>query len=327
MTPAALTATRGGRRVARRRIEGHDHVRATGTAGSHVDGVGRGVREDLDGCALRDGEGAEHRAALRLGVAGAGVEDGDGAGGVGDVRRVPRLVDRNRVALVHGPDGVADPDLAAAAARAAVLVLERVRLTTQLRLTADEVRRSAARLLAVDEQERQALAARLAAGPCHRLRKVRALLEPDDVARLDEVDSDLDRLARGLLAVAIGQGTLTDALGALAAGAALPVDLRTHGRVDVLPEADRGLAYFVVAECLTNVARHARASAVEVRVAVAGGRLRVEVTDDGAGGAEPLAGHGLQGLADRVTLAGGTLTVSSPAGGPTTVVADVPLAQ
>jgi hypothetical protein len=69
------------------------------------------------------------------------------------------------------------------------------------------------------------------------------------------------------------------------------------------------------------------AATVEVCVGVTAGRLQVEVTDDGAGGAEPLARHGLQGLADRVTLAGGRLTVTSPAGGPTTVVADVPLDQ
>ena len=60
---------------------------------------------------------------------------------------------------------------------------------------------------------------------------------------------------------------------------------------------------------------------------MAAGRLQVEVIDDGVGGAEPLAGHGLQGLADRVTLAGGRLTVTSPVGGPTAVVADVPLDQ
>ena len=81
------------------------------------------------------------------------------------------------LALVHGPDAGTDPDLSAAAARAAVLVLERVRVGTQIRLTAEEVRRSAARLLAVDEQEREALAARLDAGPRRRLARVRALLD------------------------------------------------------------------------------------------------------------------------------------------------------
>ena len=86
------------------------------------------------------------------------------------------------------------------------------------------------------------------------------------------------------------------------------------------------LVYFVVAECLTNVAKHARATLVEVHVAVAAGRLMVQVTDNGSGGAEPSAGHGLQGLADRVTLAGGTLTLTSPGGGPTNVTAAVPLA-
>ena len=124
----------------------------------------------------------------------------------------------------------------------------------------------------------------------------------------------------------VRHGSLTDVLGPLVARAALPVDLSTDGPVDGLPETSRALVYFMVAECLTNVAKHAQATAAEIRVAVASGRLRVQVADDGAGGAEPLAGHGLQGLVDRVTLAGGRLTVTSPVGGPTTVVAEVPLA-
>ena len=82
------------------------------------------------------------------------------------------------------------------------------------------------------------------------------------------------------------------------------------------------MVYFLVAECLTNVAKHARATVVEVTVAVRP-TLRVQVTDDGSGGAEPSAGHGLQGLADRVTLAGGTLTLTSPPGGPTLVTAEL----
>ena len=232
------------------------------------------------------------------------------------------------LALVHGPRGIGDPDLSAAAALAAVLVLERVRMTTAIRLTADEVRRSAARLVAVDEHEREALAARIAEGPRRRLARVRELLGPsaDVVAQLDEVDEGLDRLARGLVPHAVAEGALADALGALASGAGLPVGLDLVGAVDDLPEQTRALVWFVVAEGITNAQRHAGASRVDVAVRV-GDRLRVEVRDDGVGGASALVGHGLQGLADRVTLAGGSLTVDSPIGGPTTVAADVPLDQ
>jgi signal transduction histidine kinase len=232
------------------------------------------------------------------------------------------------LALLHGPRGVADPELSAAAARAAVLVLERVRITRQMRLTADEVRRSAARLLAVDEQERQALADRLASGPRRRLARVRRLLHRDEAdpaamgigERLDEVDAGLDRLARGMLPQAVLGGDLAAALRSLAGPAGPVVELSISGPVDDLPDASRALVFFVTAECLANATRHADAALVAVAV-VLDDRLRVEIRDDGVGGAFPLAGHGLQGLADRVTLAGGSFTVDSPAGGPTTIVA------
>jgi signal transduction histidine kinase len=84
-------------------------------------------------------------------------------------------------------------------------------------------------------------------------------------------------------------------------------------------------AYFVVAEALANARKHARASVIRVRVwEWPGERLFVEVTDDGAGGANVAAGSGLAGLAKRVAALDGTLTVSSPAGGPTTVAAELP---
>ena len=236
------------------------------------------------------------------------------------------------LALVHGPHVAADAELSGAAARAAVLVLERVRITTQMRLTADEVRRSAARLLAVDEQEREALAARLAAGPRRRLARVRRLLDPHEagqsavaiVEQLDDVDAGLDRLARGMVPYAVAFHSLDDALRTLASANGLPVDVVVEGSVEGLPEATRALVYFLVAECLTNVARHSGARHAAV-VVTSGGSMRVEVTDDGVGGASAPAGHGLQGLADRVTLAGGALTFDSPLGGPTRVVAELPL--
>ena len=83
-------------------------------------------------------------------------------------------------------------------------------------------------------------------------------------------------------------------------------------------------AYFVVAEALTNVAKHSRALACGVDVVRSDGRLRVAVIDDGLGGAHVAKGHGLAGLADRVRAAGGTLSVTSPAGGPTEIRAELP---
>ena len=236
------------------------------------------------------------------------------------------------LALVHGPGASPDPDLSAAAARAAVLVLERVRVGTQIRLTAEEVRRSAARLLAVDEQEREALMARLDAGPRRRLARVRELLDPREVGpsiapiveRLDEVDAGLDRLARGMLPYSVAGGDLAAALRSLAGAGGPSIEVTITGPADDLPTKTRALVYFVTAECLANAARHSRAAAVSVVVAL-DVRLRVEVRDDGVGGASKIAGHGLQGLSDRVSLAGGTLVVDSPAGGPTSVVAELPV--
>jgi signal transduction histidine kinase len=83
-------------------------------------------------------------------------------------------------------------------------------------------------------------------------------------------------------------------------------------------------AYFVVAEALTNVVKHARASRVEIHVALAGETLHLEVRDDGVGGAEVEAGSGLVGLKDRAAAAGGQLSVESPPGQGTVIAATLP---
>jgi signal transduction histidine kinase len=84
-------------------------------------------------------------------------------------------------------------------------------------------------------------------------------------------------------------------------------------------------AYFVTAEALTNVAKYAQASAASVELAVEGERLRVEVSDDGVGGADPSTGTGLRGLRDRVDALDGRFEVDSPAGGGTTITVELPL--
>jgi signal transduction histidine kinase len=91
-----------------------------------------------------------------------------------------------------------------------------------------------------------------------------------------------------------------------------------------LPTALEATAYFFVAESLTNVAKHARATTAAVRAYVEGGRLQLEVRDDGVGGARP-DGTGLVGLADRLAVLDGQLRIESPADGGTLVTADIPL--
>jgi signal transduction histidine kinase len=100
-------------------------------------------------------------------------------------------------------------------------------------------------------------------------------------------------------------------------------ELRVAAR-RVAPTVETAI-YFTVAEALTNVARHSRATGAAVTIDVAGGMLAAEVADDGIGGACTDRGSGLRGLADRLKALGGTLVVDSPPGGPTRIVARVPL--
>ncbi|MEV7726070.1 sensor domain-containing protein [Streptomyces sp. NPDC087917] len=103
-----------------------------------------------------------------------------------------------------------------------------------------------------------------------------------------------------------------------------PVPVTVDLEVPRLPEPVEITAYFTVTEALTNAAKHSGASHVGVAGRVEGDRLTLTITDDGRGGADPGAGAGLAGLADRVAMLRGRLTVSSPAGGPTRLCVEVP---
>jgi signal transduction histidine kinase len=135
--------------------------------------------------------------------------------------------------------------------------------------------------------------------------------------------TELRGFIRGLHPAVLDDRGLDAALSGIAARAPLPVSVRVEvtGRCSPTVEA---VAYFVVSEALTNVARHAQANRAEVVVEQVGDRLRVTVRDDGRGGASPDHGSGLRGLAQRVASVDGTLRVESPAGGPTVIVAELP---
>jgi len=148
----------------------------------------------------------------------------------------------------------------------------------------------------------------------------------DDVAaELDNVLGELRELARGLHPAALADGGLPPALKTLARRSAIPVqlDLRIAGP---LPEPIELAAYYVVAETLTNAAKHADATFVVVTATADQDRLRIEIVDDGCGGADLTNGSGLVGLSDRVEALGGQLMVISPSGRGTTVEAVLPLA-
>jgi signal transduction histidine kinase len=136
--------------------------------------------------------------------------------------------------------------------------------------------------------------------------------------------ADLRRLARGIHPPALESG-LADALASLAA--ASPIPAQVHADLPERPAATiETMAYFCAAELLANAIKHSSATVIEIiidteRTVV----LRIRVTDDGMGGADPARGTGLEGLAQRVSTVDGALRVSSPRGGPTTVTVELPM--
>jgi signal transduction histidine kinase len=143
---------------------------------------------------------------------------------------------------------------------------------------------------------------------------------------LAEVLSELQEISRGIHPAILSQGGLVPALKTLARRSAIPVELsvRADGR---LPEPVEVAAYYVVAEALTNVAKHARASVAYVDVDMHDDALRLRVRDDGAGGADPARGSGLIGLNDRVEALGGTMRIDSPADRGTSLLVTLPIAS
>ena len=153
-------------------------------------------------------------------------------------------------------------------------------------------------------------------------------------ADLEQATAELRDLARGIHPAVLTEGGLRPALRSLVSRASIPVEVD----VEQLPEHRlagpvEATAYFIVAEGLTNVAKYSGAGRATVTLACEGAaaegtqRLRVEVRDDGTGGARPGSGSGLRGLADRTDALGGTLTIHSPPGGGTTLLADLPCAS
>src|SRR5918992_658692 len=156
--------------------------------------------------------------------------------------------------------------------------------------------------------------------------------DPQAAARLlasarEELDlalEELRELARGLHPTVLTERGLRAALQQLARRALMPVRLEAplSGR---LPENVEATAYYLVAEALTNATKHARATEAVVRLTPLPSGGRIEISDDGVGGAGILPGGGLHGLADRLEAVGGSLEVVSPRGAGTTLDAFVPL--
>jgi signal transduction histidine kinase len=145
---------------------------------------------------------------------------------------------------------------------------------------------------------------------------------------LASVQDDLREMARGIHPAILARGGLGPALKTLARRSVVPVELGLRAEIG-LPEPVEVAAYYVVAEALTNAAKHARASVIYVDADAGpdGNALRLSVRDDGAGGADPARGSGLVGLKDRVEALGGTLTLHSPPGAGTALHVELPLAD
>jgi signal transduction histidine kinase len=243
-------------------------------------------------------------------------------------------------AIIHDAALGDDPSLVRAAAAAAALQLQNERLEAELRARVEELQSSRARLVEISMFERRRLERDLHDGAQQRLVALslqlgmaRRKVEDDPVtgARLlDDARTELDRaleelreLARGIHPAVLTDRGLEPAVQALAARAPVPVDVEAMP-TDRLPAAVEAAAYFVVAESLTNVAKYANAEHASVRVGREDGFAVVEVSDDGVGGADPAAGTGLRGLADRLAALDGRLEVHSPPGGGTVVRANIP---
>jgi signal transduction histidine kinase len=238
--------------------------------------------------------------------------------------------------LVHDTGLLADRKLVDAVAAAARVAVVNARLQAETRTRAAELDASRRRILEEGDAQRGQLEAELRLGPERRLANVAALLADarresgagDDAivaleSDLDETRHELREFAHGVHPRVLTERGLTAALDVLAARSPIPVEIT--GRVERLEPPVEAAIFFVCSEALANAAKHSGASRVVVKLREQAGTLEVAVTDDGLGGADPPRGSGLRGLADRVEALGGRLSVASPPGGGTRIVAELPL--
>jgi len=269
--------------------------------------------------------------------------DADGhpvtAGGPG---RVATRVDRGGepvALLVHDPALLEQPRLIEAACTAAALALQNERLTADLRARLAQLAESRRHVLQAAEAERRRLERDLHDGVQQRLLSIPMALSvaesaiPPDAERARAliteakdmslaVLDELRALSQGIHPTILTERGLEGAVRELTVVASVPVRLTVELPPRLSAEIET-TAYYVVAEALANVTKHADASRVEIRIVQVGERLVVEVADDGRGGADP-EGSGLRGLATRAGDNGGVLRVTSPVGGGTRVRAELP---
>jgi signal transduction histidine kinase len=257
-----------------------------------------------------------------------------------DLARAVTIVegdDRPIAVLVHDPTVLEDPALVEGVTAATRLAVSNARLQSQVQTRLRELEASRRRLLHASDDERRALERVIHDGAERRLREVGDALRlsrtsssgetthrvGDAEAQLEGTLEDLRRLARGLHPGALADRGLASALEGLRE--TFPLPLRIEVPAERLGPDLELVAYFMCSEALANISKHARASSAAVSVTVVDRRGLILVEDDGVGGADPAAGSGLRGLADRIETIGGTLRVESVPGRGTRLTAEIPL--
>lgn len=285
---------------------------------------------------------------LALALPGGGYVDSEGRALAlpkpGEQRAVSMILKSGEpvAALIHDPAvEEEDPGLVAAAGSAAQFAIENERLHSEVRAHLEEVRASRERILEAADGERRRLERDIHDGAQQRLvalgldlRRSRdqaaALGDPTLAAGLDEAADELKlalaelrRLAQGIHPAVLTRAGIGPALRSLAELSPVPVELLEVPRRRY-PDAVEAAVYFCASEALANVAKHSGAGRVAVSVRLREGWLRLRVADDGSGGATSATGSGLVGMADRVAVLGGTLDITSPPGGGTELVVEIP---
>jgi signal transduction histidine kinase len=259
-------------------------------------------------------------------------------------RAVTRLdgEDGPLAALLHDQVLTERASLVNGVAAVAQLAIENERLHAEVKSQLEEVRASRERIVRAGDEERRRVERNIHDGAQQRLVSLSLALSmahakathvaPDVVqtimaaeTELKEAIGELRELARGIHPAILTEAGLGPALESLADRSPIPVTVQTNlqGRLPPLVEAT---AYFVVAEALTNVAKHTAASTASLDATVADGWLRLTVADNGGGGADPARGSGLRGLLDRVAALGGRLSIEDDGSGGTRLTAAIPCA-
>lgn len=245
-------------------------------------------------------------------------------------------------AVIYDSDLIADPELVRTAGRLVALGVDRERLTAALRVTEQSLRRSRERIIETADRERRRIAQDLHDGL--QVQLVLLALESQQLANeldstsatrvratdlrrgIDAAAADLRTLVHAVMPSSLVERGLAMATEDLMDRLPLPSSLQMNG-IGSLPRPVESTAYFVVAEAVANVVKHAGASKVAVRLEETAGTLNIEVVDNGVGGASIDRGTGIRGLLDRADVLGGNLHLRSPIGQGTNLLVRLPISQ